>query len=168
MSGRSPAHPPQAPARTSLAGAAWMESLYDDWRRDPGSVPEPWRWFFQGFELAGRAPEPPASPAAGDGRVSRLVEAWRGLGHWIADTDPLSAPRPVPPALALPAFGLSEDDLDLVFDSGGFAGLPRAPLRDLLAALRETYCGPVGVELLHLQDPAARRWLQETLEEGRG
>src|SRR5262249_5195031 len=50
------------------------------------------------------------------------------------------------------------------FDTSYFHGLPRATLRELLAALRETYCRTVGVEYMHIQDTGIRRWLSERME----
>ncbi len=52
-------------------------------------------------------------------------------------------------------------------DARGVAGLGTAPLRELLAALRETYCGPLGVEYLAIADKAQREWLQERMEPSR-
>ncbi|HMF13534.1 MAG TPA: 2-oxoglutarate dehydrogenase E1 component, partial [Gemmataceae bacterium] len=60
--------------------------------------------------------------------------------------------------------GLGEADLDQSFDTSPFFGLPRATLRELLAALRETYCRTIGVEYVHVQDTNIRRWLQERME----
>src|SRR5262249_46059003 len=55
-------------------------------------------------------------------------------------------------------------DLDRTFDTSMFVGLPRATLRELLAALRETYCRTIGVEYMHIQDSRIRWWLQERME----
>src|SRR4029077_10575072 len=78
--------------------------------------------------------------------------------------DPLSEPRASHPLLELSEFRLEEADLDRTFDTSLFLGLPRATLRELLAALRETYCRTIGVEYMHIQDTRIRRWLQERME----
>jgi 2-oxoglutarate dehydrogenase E1 component len=163
---------PQAPGRRvepfPLGSAAYVETLFEEWRVDPDALPEKWRWFFQGFDFA-MCPRDcvAAHRAAAQSRTIQIIEAYRSRGHWIADTDPLSAPRPVPPSLSPESFGFTEADLDEAFDTGDLPGPERAPLRQILAQLQATYCGSVGVEYRYIQDPTARRWLQERMEETR-
>src|SRR5262249_46942270 len=66
--------------------------------------------------------------------------------------------------LELARYGLSENDLDQTFDTSHFNGLPKATLRQLLAALRDTYCRTIGAEYMHIQDGPIRQWLQERME----
>src|SRR5262245_54700862 len=139
-----------------------IEEAYQRWRQDPASVDETWQAFFAGFELAERCPV--AADASAQLAIFRLVQAYRDLGHLIAHIDPLADLRTSHPYLELEQFGLSEADLDRTFDAIPFVGLPRATLRELLAALRETYCRTIGVEYLHIQDTHVRRWLQERME----
>ncbi|HEX4591460.1 MAG TPA: thiamine pyrophosphate-dependent enzyme, partial [Gemmataceae bacterium] len=145
----------------------WNQGAIDDaylrWQADPASVDEPWRAFFEGFALAERTPAP-AADASAQLAIFRLVHAYRDLGHLIAQIDPLSDPPPTHPYLALSWFGLTEADLDRNFDAIPFLGFSHGKLRDLLAALRETYCRTIGVEYMHIQDIAVRRWLQERME----
>src|SRR5205823_13422908 len=68
------------------------------------------------------------------------------------------------PLLRLSELGFSERDLDRVVDWAPFKGGPRGPLRELIAALRETYCGTLGVEYLSVADKARREWLQARME----
>ncbi len=139
-----------------------IETAYRRWRQDPGSVDASWRWFFEGFELGAAQPA-----AGGDPRqasVVRLIYAYRDLGHFLAHLDPLNEARGQHPLLELSEFGLSEADLDRTFVTEPFVGLPRATLRTLLTALRETYCRTIGVEYMHIQDTHVRRWLQERME----
>jgi 2-oxoglutarate dehydrogenase E1 component len=141
-----------------------IEDFYQRWRRDPASVDATWQAFFEGFELAGRAAPSAADRDAQTG-VYRLIDAYRELGHLLAHLDPLSEPRTSHPLLELSEFGLSEADLDRRFTTSPFLGLPPvAPLRELVAALRETYCRTIGVEYMHIQDLHVRRWLQERME----
>src|SRR6188472_331568 len=72
-------------------------------------------------------------------RVQRLVEGYRELGHLTAELDPLGLVRRKLPPIALPDFGLADEDLDLVFSSENVAGPDRTTLRDLVGLLRETY-----------------------------
>jgi 2-oxoglutarate dehydrogenase E1 component len=143
-----------------------IEDAYQRWRRDPASVDESWRWFFEGFELAAARPDRGAAPDAARWQtgVVRLIYAYRELGHFLAHLDPLNDPRPGYPLLELSEFGLTPADLDRTVDASPFLGFPRGTLRDLLAALRETYCRSIGVEYMHIQDTRIRRWLQERME----
>ncbi len=146
--------------RWNLAG---IEDLYERWRRDPVSVDESWQAFFAGFELAaGRAAT--VVDSGSQTAIVRLIDAYRELGHFLARLDPLGEPKATHPLLELSEFGLNEADLDRSFDTSYFLGLPRATLRQLLAALRQTYCGTIGVEYMHVQDTRIRRWLQERIE----
>jgi 2-oxoglutarate dehydrogenase E1 component len=148
-----------------------IEDAYRRWRADPAAVDPSWRHFFEGFELGSARAQARAGPAApapvsADGHlaVGQLIRAYRDLGHYVAHLDPLSRPPAGHPMLALSEFGLGEADLDRTFDTSLFVGLPRATLRQLVAALRETYCRTIGVEFLHIQDTRIRRWLQERME----
>src|SRR5207253_1781337 len=108
------------------------------------------------------------APAAPQGAVHagilRLIHAYRVVGHLIARLDPLSEPEDSHPLLELSEFGFTEADLDKTFDTSYFLGLSRGTLRELIAALRETYCRTIGVEYMHIQDTRIRRWLQERME----
>jgi 2-oxoglutarate dehydrogenase E1 component len=142
-----------------------IEAAYQRWRQDPASVDASWRVFFEGFELGSARAAVPAADTRAQGGIFRLIYAYRNLGHVLARLDPLSEPRSSYPLLELSVFGLEEADLDRTFDTSMFLGIaPRATLRELLAALRETYCRTIGVEYVHIQDTRIRRWLQERME----
>ncbi|MBV9124554.1 MAG: 2-oxoglutarate dehydrogenase E1 component [Planctomycetes bacterium] len=140
-----------------------IEEQYQRWQQDPQAVDETWRVFFEGFELGGTRPAAPLDTGSQIGLV-RLIDAYRDLGHFLAKLDPLSEARSSLPLLELSEFGFGEADLDRTFDTSHFLGLPRATLRELLDALRETYCRTIGVEYMHIQDTRIRRWLQERME----
>jgi 2-oxoglutarate dehydrogenase E1 component len=140
-----------------------IEAAYERWRKDPDLVDESWQWFFAGFDL-GAVRMAPSFDARAQTGIVRIIDAYRDLGHFLAHLDPLSEPRTSHPLLELSEFDLQEADLDRVFDTSHFLGLPRATLRELLAGLRETYCRTIGVEYLHIQDTRIRRWLQERME----
>jgi 2-oxoglutarate dehydrogenase E1 component len=139
-----------------------LEAVYQRWRQNPESVDSSWRDFFAGFELGISQPAGVAEGKAQIG-VVRLIHRYRDLGHFIAHLDPLNEQRGSHPLLDLADVGLSEADLDRTFETN-FVGLPRATLRELLAALRETYCRTIGVEYLHIQDTRIREWLQQRME----
>src|SRR5262249_33595430 len=107
---------------------------------------------------------PPHAHSRAQSALSPPTPPYRTLGPSPARLDPLSEPRASHPLLELSEFRLSEADLDRTFDTSYFAGLPRATLRELLAALRETYCRTIGVEFLHIQDTRIRRWLRDRME----
>jgi len=138
-----------------------IEDYYRRWQADPNSVEERWQAFFEGFELAGRGAGPCDTAQTG---VVRMVFVYRNAGHLKAHLDPLSDPPALHPLLELSQFGLSEADLDRTFDCSAFRGLGQATLRELRAALEETYCRTVGVEFLHIQDTAIRRWIEDKIE----
>ncbi len=78
-----------------------IEDYYARWRKDPGSVDESWRNFFEGYELGNQADGPPTASvdldaARAQAAVTRLIDAYREIGHYLADLDPLEA-GPTPP-----------------------------------------------------------------------
>src|SRR5579885_2218536 len=141
-----------------------IEDAYRRWQEDPASVDAGWQRFFEGFELGAARAAVPAADSRSHTAIVRLIDAYRDLGHFRAPLDPLGPPRASYPLLELSEFGFTEADLDRPFDTGHFVGLPRATLRELLAALKETYCRTIGVEYMHIQDTRIRRWLQERME----
>src|SRR5262249_37120864 len=120
---------------------------------------------FAGNGIAGRP-----SPIPGDLRlqtgVVQMVYWYRQVGHLQAHIDPLQdSPPPTHELLKLEKFGLSDADLEKTVDGSLYHGLERRTrLRDLLGALRATYCGQVGVEYMHIDDLAKRTWLAERME----
>jgi 2-oxoglutarate dehydrogenase E1 component len=102
------------------------------------------------------------------GRVYQLVNAYRVRGHLFAKIDPLGTAPAAAPELDLSNFGLTEADYDAEFPTVGIGGLPtRATLRQIIAHLSETYCGSIGVEFTHVEEPDARDWLQNAMESTR-
>jgi len=98
-------------------------------------------------------------------RVHELINSYRVRGHLMADIDPLEYQQRTHPDLEIKTHGLTFWDLDREFVAGGFAGnVGTMKLRDILGVLRDSYCRTVGVEYMHIQDPAQRRWFQEKLE----
>jgi 2-oxoglutarate decarboxylase len=97
-------------------------------------------------------------------RVIELINAYRTNGHLMADTDPLEFTMRTHPDLDITRHGLTLWDLDREFPVDGFAGAKLMKLRDILGVLRDAYCRRVGVEYMHITDPAQRRWLQQRIE----
>jgi 2-oxoglutarate dehydrogenase E1 component len=106
--------------------------------------------------------------AAVQGRVYQLVNAYRVRGHLFATIDPLGTPAEAAPELDLSNFGLTEADYDVTFPTVGMSGIAeKATLREIIAHLSETYCGSIGVEFTHIEEPEAREWLQNAMESTR-
>jgi 2-oxoglutarate dehydrogenase E1 component len=117
--------------------------------------------------FAQRAKESDLAVATKQVHVQSLIAAYRSLGSRWADLDPLKrTDRPSIPELDPAFYGLNETDLDQVFSSANtyFSSASTMTLRDILKALRDTYCRSVGVEFMHASDPAVKRWIQERLE----
>jgi 2-oxoglutarate dehydrogenase E1 component len=101
--------------------------------------------------------------------VQQLIAAYRNVGARWADLDPLKrAERPAIPELEPSFYGFSDADLETVFNtSNTFFGKDTMSLRELLNALRETYCGTIGAEYMYITDQTQKRWWQEKLESAR-
>ncbi|MDA8323982.1 MAG: multifunctional oxoglutarate decarboxylase/oxoglutarate dehydrogenase thiamine pyrophosphate-binding subunit/dihydrolipoyllysine-residue succinyltransferase subunit, partial [Actinomycetota bacterium] len=97
-------------------------------------------------------------------RVHELIHAYRVRGHLLADTDPLQYAQRKHPDLDINTHDLTLWDLEREFATGGFGGKPRMRLRDILGVLRDAYCRTVGLEYMHIQNPAERAWLQDRVE----
>jgi 2-oxoglutarate dehydrogenase E1 component len=101
--------------------------------------------------------------------VQQLIAAYRFLGNNWANVDPLLLhDRPSIPELDLGFYGFTDADLDTVFNiNNTYFGSETATLRDLLQALRDTYCRTLGPEFMYISDPTQKRWMQERLESTR-
>ncbi len=114
-----------------------------------------------------------ASPDAEMGRkrtaVQQLIAAYRNVGARWADLDPLKrVERPYIPELDPVFYEFSDADQEAVFNtSNTFFGKQTMSLRELLNALRETYCGAIGAEYMYITDQNQKRWWQEKLETSR-
>jgi multifunctional 2-oxoglutarate metabolism enzyme len=97
-------------------------------------------------------------------RVQQLIHAYRTWGHLMADIDPLVYLQRNHPDLDVRTHGLTLWDLDREFATGGFGGKNFLPLRKILGILRDAYCRSVGIEYMHISNPAERKWVQEKVE----
>src|SRR5512139_304132 len=134
----------------------WLEQHYRLWREHPEQLSPDWRAFFEGFDLARELPGTDCELALKTSAVDSLIYRYRDMGHRQAWTNPLDETRPADlPDLELAAFGLDERDLDRTFHPLRFPG--PATLREIVATLHDTYCGNIGVEFMHIQEPAQRQ-----------
>ncbi|NNL75039.1 MAG: 2-oxoglutarate dehydrogenase E1 component, partial [Desulfobacterales bacterium] len=157
---------------TTSWNAEYIDAQYKQWKTAPQTLSREWRLFFEGFELAA-AGKIPAEEAADEdqlrrqSRVQALIYRYRDVGHLMACLDPLAACPTDHPLLNLEAFKLTTQDLDRKFSARRLVPSGRAPLREIIQALKETYCHSIGVEFMHLQDPEERAWLLDRMEPAR-
>ncbi len=97
-------------------------------------------------------------------KVEGLVYYYRMLGHSIADLDPLDLLERANPLLSLKELGFEEKDLDLVVASRFFRDGKKMTLRELIKELEAIYCGTVGAEFMHIQNPKIRTWVLHRFE----
>jgi len=147
----------------------FLDEIYRRYLSDPNSVDASWQRLFSA---------PPstlfAAPTATEGHVidvakmpavTTLTRSYRVRGHLEANLDPLGGlRRDAQPDLDPGTYGLTSGDLDKVVPAGAMADSPAMTLRELIARLRATYCGNIGVEFMHIPSPERRRWLEERME----
>jgi 2-oxoglutarate dehydrogenase E1 component len=94
-----------------------------------------------------------------------LIRAYRARGHFHANLDPLGLePRNNEEELDPRSYGFSEADMDRTIFLDKVLGLEFATLREIIAILRRTYCQTLGVEFMHISNPAQKAWIQERIE----
>ena len=170
----------------------FIEALYQTYRQDPQGVSDDWRQFFQrlGSDLAtdDRPPKwtkrldgvmAPRSPESGGQqgmphvtqgmldslRALMMIRTYRVRGHLIANLDPLGLEkRNGHPEVDPATYNFGPEDYDRPIFINKVLGLEWATLRQILERLRSTYCGTVGVEFMHIQDPDQKAWIQEQVE----
>ena len=163
-----------------MENIAYIEELFNLWRKDAAAIEGSWRTFFE-RETGGKGAEAVSdeltqpSPFVAQGRVDRLLWAYRDVGYLYAKLNPLGDHIPdrgnLPEKihgeyenLTLEEFGIPSEDLDRVFFAGRYMRPTTAPLRILIEKFRTTYCSSIGVEFLHIQYKNIRRWLIEAME----
>src|SRR5882672_11103455 len=178
--------------------APFIEDLYEKYLVNPASVPDEWREYFDRMQvLPGSSTKDVAHAPVVESFVQRakkgefaaartmptehvaperlqvaallLVTAYRISGARWATVDPLKRmPRPSQPELEPGFYDLAEADLDQTVNAGSFVGIDRTSLRNLLHALRDTYCRNIGYEYMFISDRVQRQWIQEKIEPVRG
>ncbi len=98
-------------------------------------------------------------------RALMLIRLYRVRGHLIANFDPLGLEgRKYHPELDPKTWGFTDADIDRPIFINNVLGLETATLRQILQILRETYCGSIGVEFMHIQNPEEKAWIQQRIE----
>lgn len=166
-----------------------IEALYAQYLEDPNLVDADWRAYFEELPDVGllstdlRGPQlaPPALFRAGaqggvntsqhnelairQDKVDQLIRSFRVRGHRVADLDPLGLNSAQHPELDIQHYDLSEADLQKTFSTRTLAGVAQSlTLKDILARLKQTYCGQIGAQFMHIDDIEPKMWLQNRME----
>lgn len=185
-------------AYLSADNADYVDELYERYLTDPNAIPEEWRNYFQTLPINGsvvadvahstirdyfiaraknqQRSQPLASTTVTSDHekkqvnVLRLIQVYRLQGHQLANLDPLGLwQRPVPEALKLQNNSLAKADLETIFACGDlFPDKKEATLKEILTALKDTYCRNIGMECMHITDTTERRWILRRFEHVKG
>ncbi len=176
------------------ANAPFIEALYEAYLADPQSVEPRWRGYFDELQKLDDGPRdvshfavqerfaalakqrPVVTSAAGKPQlgekqfaVLQLIAAHRFQGVRHANVDPLGRQeKPHIPELDPGFYGLTDADMETVFNTGSLFAAREMKLKDIVQFLRDTYCRTIGVEYMYINDIAQKRWVQERLESVRG
>ena len=171
--------------RFSFLNAAHTEffaQLYDQYLENPDSVEPSWRSFFQGFDFGmetfnGQAPvqyikETIAAPVD-DSKISeqlqkefkvvKLIDGYRSRGHLFTKTNPVRERRSFTPTLDIENFGLSNTDLNTVFDAAKILNIAPCSLSEIIKHLELIYCQHIGVEYMYMRRPEVVKWIQDRI-----
>jgi 2-oxoglutarate dehydrogenase E1 component len=161
---------------THPANLHYLEDLYNSYRRDPGSVDPSWHAYFtelgrngppvadrQSARTALGGTRSPIAPTLQE-QLNDMIRAFRTLGHRAARIDPLGLQDTDEAALDPACYGFTAERMDQLFPGAGLSWPGPLPLREIIERLRRTYCGSIGFEYMHIDDRAAREWLQERIE----
>jgi 2-oxoglutarate dehydrogenase E1 component len=179
-------------ASSNLYGsnAPYVEELYEQYLADPNAVDASWRQVFDAWQKdgAGRkdvahspviaafenfasssAPLPLAPRPGSDEKslkVLQYIRAHRVMGSRYSQLDPLKRLERTPvPELELSYYGLGDADMDREFSPGSWQGARGAmKLRDIVAAVKRTYCGTIGIEYMYISSTEEKRWIQKKFE----
>ncbi len=168
----------------NAAHTSFFAELYDKYLTNPDSVEPSWRAFFQGFDFGlegsledlgietgktgmvvlpnGEKVEMPQSLQK-EFQVIRLIDGYRSRGHLFTQTNPVRERRKYEPTLDIANFGLSETDLNTVFDAGKVLGIGSTTLDQIIGHLERIYCDAIGVEYMYIRTPERIQWIQNWL-----
>ena len=157
----------------NAAHSAYFSEMYDQYLKDPDSLEPSWKAFFQGYDFAnsdflkeevleGVSLQVP-DHVQKEFKVINLINGYRSRGHLFTKTNPVRARRTYTPTLSLENFGLSDNDLDTVFNAGDIIGLGPQPLKIIVSHLEEIYCDSIGVEYMYIRNPEIISWIQNKL-----
>jgi 2-oxoglutarate dehydrogenase E1 component len=151
---------------------AYIESLYQDFVKDPQSIDPDLKKFFEGFDFAIAHGTTQVSDNQSNSidwmkeiKVYRLILGYRNKGHLLAKTNPIRTRKDRGANLDLAFFGLTDTDLDNVYQAGNLIGLGAVSLRKILAHLENCYANHVGIEFKYISDQKKIDWLTAEMEQ---
>jgi len=161
----------------NAAHTAYFADLYDQYLKNPDSIEPSWRAFFQGFDFGSEYGEntnaaeidpevvckPISEELKKEFQVVKLIDGYRTRGHLFTKTNPVRERRKYAPTLDKENFGLTDADMDTVFNAGNILGIGPKTLREILHHLNSIYCGTIGVEYMYIRNPEEIDWIQEKL-----
>ena len=151
---------------------AYIESLYNDFLKDPQSIDPDIQNFFEGFDFAITQDSTQSITSQSvtydwmkEIKVYRLILGYRNKGHLLAKTNPIRTRKDRGANLDLNFFGLTEADLNTVYQAGNLVGLGAATLKDILGHLQKCYASHVGIEFKYISDQKKIDWLTKEIEQ---
>jgi 2-oxoglutarate dehydrogenase E1 component len=163
------------------AQVSYIDELYQSYKQNPDSVDSSWQKFFEGFDFSlqkygeqngnGNNAVGTAKTSLVSGTVSEkesqvryLIHAYRSRAHLKSKTNPVRERKDRKALLDLKDFGLTESDLDLVFEAGNEIGIGPATLRKIIEALKHIYEGTIGFEYMYIREPETLEWFKNKVE----
>ena len=155
---------------------AYIDSLYQDYVKNPESIDADLRKFFDGFDFAvsnangGAAiainSQQPAVPTdwMKEIRAYRMILGYRNKGHLLAKTNPIRKRKDRGANIELDFYGLTEADLDATYNAGQLLGLGPTTLRNIQAHLEKCYATNVGIEFKYISDQKKIDFLTTAME----
>ena len=149
---------------TDASGASWAPRHFEVGEPEPAR-PAASKPNGKPPAQAGRSAEQVRAATLDSLRALMMIRVYRVRGHLESRLDPLGLTVPKPhPELDPATYGFTEADMDRPVFIDNVLGRETATPREILAVLRQTYCGPIGVEYMHIQDPEQKDWLQRRIE----
>ncbi|MFO8055228.1 MAG: 2-oxoglutarate dehydrogenase E1 component [Bacteroidales bacterium] len=146
-----------------------VEEQYKKYQEDPSAVEPSWRHFFEGFDFSQHQ-----YPSIGDKlsldaefKVLTLIHDYRSRGHYFTKTNPVRTRRQYSPSLDIENFGLHQSDLQKDFSAGVELGIGKAPLKEIVNYLEDTYCRSIGAEYMYIRKLEVTEWLKQHIESNR-
>ena len=148
----------------------YIDTMYKLYQQDADQVDEGWRAFFKGFDFADQSTSGLLPPIASgfdlenEFKVMALIHGFRDRGHLLSVTNPIRKRKDRQPHLEIVDYGLTEIDLNSVFQAADEVGLKGKTLQQVVDHLRTIYCGHIGFEYNHINNKEKRMWLRERIE----
>ncbi len=146
---------------SNLASLQTIEKLYQDYQKNPASVPNDWQSFFKGVDFADLEL---TRDAGGKERIYLLIDAYRRFGHLFTAINPLRASeKELPEQLKLENLFFDSLDLSQTFPPCGFFDSD-VTLSQMMDKLSDIYCSRIGFEYMHIENMEQVHWIQEQIE----